>query len=417
MARLCIIRSFFAEQSIIKLKGNRERCDILKKWIDRCFVIFVFFALGAGLGHALLFTKDINTYENRTANKIPAFTLQAYLDETFQTSLEDGLMDQIPFAEQGKRFYNNHSSSMLGKFIYRNMDGFENRYIAFKSMYLFNEEYLTYRTVILDEAKEKLDQKLHSLNTTIAAHPELDIFMFYLEKERDVNLETGVQSNLYEYLAERLDLPENHMDHLSVDNFDEYSERFYKSDHHWNHRGSYQGYRQIAQMLDVPQEEQLLPVEEVNLGYKMIGSKASTVGTEMIYDDFYAFRFLLPEMTVMLNRIPAQDYDNAKIFWNGEGSKISYGAFYGLDFGEVIFDTGNTEKDNILIVGSSYDNAILKLIASHFNQTFSIDLRHYENAMGTAFDFADYITANKIDKVLLVGDYAFYSTKTFDLEG
>ena len=71
------------------------------------------------------------------------------------------------------------------------------------------------------------------------------------------------------------------------------------------------------------------------------------------------------------------------------------------------------EKDNILIIGESYDNAVLKLIATHYNKTFSIDLRYYEHIFGEKFNFAEYVKENEITKVLFIGNIDFYVMPEF----
>ena len=81
-------------------------------------------------------------------------------------------------------------------------------------------------------------------------------------------------------------------------------------------------------------------------------------------------------MEIQVDRVES-DYGMQDELLRGELGWVSYGGVYGGDNGEVIFDTGK-DGDNILIFGNSYDNAILKLLASHFSKTYSIDLRNYE---------------------------------------
>lgn len=69
-----------------------------------------------------------------------------------------------------------------------------------------------------------------------------------------------------------------------------------------------------------------------------------------------------------------------------------------------------------MIIGESYDNAILKLISTHYNKTFSIDLRHYERQFGKKFNYLEYIKKNNINKTLLIGNIDFYRSQDFDME-
>ena len=81
---------------------------------------------------------------------------------------------------------------------------------------------------------------------------------------------------------------------------------------------------------------------------------------------------------------------------------------YGDDVGELIFDTGRRERPNILVMGESYDNAVLKLLAGHYNQLHSIDLRHYETQKGYAFNMSEYIRKNDISTVLFLGNIGLF---------
>lgn len=122
-------------------------------------------------------------------------------------------------------------------------------------------------------------------------------------------------------------------------------------------------------------------------------------------------------MSVRLNgNDQSVDYGAADAFFNGERTDATYGNFYGGDDGEIVFDTHNTEKENILLIGESYDNAILKLVASHYNRTYSVDLRYYEAYMGHAFHLEQYIKENNISKVLLIGNVDYFEMQDFLLE-
>ena len=123
--------------------------------------------------------------------------------------------------------------------------------------------------------------------------------------------------------------------------------------------------------------------------------------------------FDFPEHITYINGEKVNDYGSQNNF---EMNNISYGMYYGGDDAEIIFDYNNPTKENILIIGESYDNAILKLISTHYNKTFSIDLRHYERQFGKKFNYLEYIKKNNINKTLLIGNIDFYRSQDFDME-
>ena len=52
------------------------------------------------------------------------------------------------------------------------------------------------------------------------------------------------------------------------------------------------------------------------------------------------------------------------------------------------------------------------LIASHFNHTYFLDLRHYYEDMGEKFNLTRSVKAWNVTKVMLLGDGAFFSLGT-----
>ena len=71
------------------------------------------------------------------------------------------------------------------------------------------------------------------------------------------------------------------------------------------------------------------------------------------------------------------------------------------DNGETVFSTGTQGRGSLLVLGESFDNAILKLLASHYDTLYSVDLRYYEHSMGHPFDLSAYTKEHGISSVLL----------------
>ena len=152
----------------------------------------------------------------------------------------------------------------------------------------------------------------------------------------------------------------------------------------------------------------------------MIGSKtAFAKNTELWTDHAFGYTYDVPSMNITENGYTIEDYGHQNLpgsAFISEDEPVSYASIYGQDSGEIIFDTGKTDKKNILIIGESYDNAILKLIASHYNKTISIDLRSYDYMMNQTFDFSSYLTKYDIDTVLLIGNVDYFLNTKFNVE-
>ena len=70
-------------------------------------------------------------------------------------------------------------------------------------------------------------------------------------------------------------------------------------------------------------------------------------------------------------------------------------------------------EGGLLVIGESFDNALLKLLASEYENLYSIDLRNYETDLGHPFDLASYTAEHDIDSVLLIGNLDYWKLEEF----
>ena len=385
----------------------------MKQCIDRSWTLLMLFVMLLCLGMAMLFPNEVNAYENRPAYQMPALHFDALLSGDFQDALEQMLSDQIPGSELLEKEYHKRSNGLTLNLMHTVAGELIEQPIAFQGMEFYDSDYILYPTVWLDMRQDALDRKTQNYNALIAAHPELVFFVYYIEKDTDIDFPSGTRTGVSDYVLQHLELPEDHKAAFQVQSFSDFQNWFYKTDHHWNYEGSYQGYRQVMALLG--RTDLLLPDGPDFIAGGMSGSKALLSGTkELITEDFYAYRYDFPPMEITINGKTVSDYGNQ----NGtyEAGAISYGAFYGGDDGEICFRTQNEGAGNLLVIGESFDNALLKLLASGFENTCSIDLRNYEQDTGRPFYFSAYVTEHNIDTVLFIGNMDFYSMDEFLLE-
>lgn len=367
-----------------------------------------------GLGRTLFFPTNINDYENRYAKKIETPTLTTINGNIFQNSVESALADQIPYAQNAKHIYNVSTSAYLNSILFPILRNVNGSYVPYNNLFIF-EEQLVFPPMKLDELTPLLDKKANSLNKTFKKHSDIEFFIYYIEKDTDIDFETDKKLGGREYLFDKMDLPKTNLACYEINNYDTFRTYFYKTDHHWNNKGSYSAYTDLLKFLDI-REEPLKPIEEVSIGY-FSGAKAATVGATNITEEFIAYKFKFPAMSVSIDGMSVVDYGQEDVFYNEDYfNELSYGAFYGADNGEVVISTGNSEKENILLIGDSFDNAIIKLLATHYNNTYAVDLRNYEHFNEQPFDFSAYIEKNEIDKVLIIGNIDYFVMDTFNLE-
>ena len=385
-----------------------------KKIIDNIFIVFTFLVLFIGLLNTILNSDDINYYENRTAYKMPKVSINKILDKSFQDDVELAFSDQIPLAtvmKKGYNFLHNVTTNIVADIGFKN--DCSNRYIQLgESTVSFGcDKNLVYYPGYISYAKDDFDKRIASINNTLA-NTTVDTYIYYIEKDTDINFTTNEKTDIYDYLKENI-----HTDKIykyEINSFEEFKDKFYKTDHHWNYKGSYLAYTELVKILT--NDEPLKYKDKVCLNDNFSGSKANFSGATHFYKEkFCAYEFDFPNYDIYING-KKSDYGNQKYHINNPKEDVSYGSFYGYDDGEIIFDNHDDSKDNILIVGESYDNALLKLLASHFNKTYSIDLRNYERENNKKFNYLEYLNDNNIDKVLLIGNKDYFTMSEFNLE-
>lgn len=384
-----------------------------KKVLNAGFLLLMAAFLLGGLANAALRPKDINTYENRPANYLHKPTVAGFLDASFQSSVEAGLSDQVLLAQHFKKAYNDGSAQALLQILSGFLGSHPQRYITLRgAVGIFNGDCLVYYPRNLSNLTDKLDRRANGLNALREAHPDWDLYVYYIERDTDINFQTVEKVGVYEYLRDQLALPGDHVSRFSMDSFDQFQSQFFHTDHHWGYQGSYAGYQGVAELLGIS-DPLLEPVEEVALPYTLSGSKAVEAGVAQVFQEmFTAYRFDYPPMTVTQDGQPVEDYGRQNAYFACEPERITYGSFYGGDPAEITFDTGREDREDILILGESYDNAILKLLASHFHHTYSVDLRYYGDLVGD-FSLSEYVREHPVDKVLFIGSVDFFVVDEF----
>lgn len=394
------------------MKKNNDR---IKRWLNCSFIVLIIVFLVINAVRAIGYPKDMNYYENRYSEKIAPFSLSSYLDTSYQDQFENGMMDQVIFSQRYKKAYNTISSYYLQQVMKPILKKNPERYISYMGKQIFGGDYITYYIRQLEDMTSQLDEKIDNYNSYYEKMPELDFYLYYIEKDTDINFETNKKTGVYEYMQERLLFPKTQTSKFKIDNFEEFSSYFYKTDHHWNYKGAYLAYTEILELLGVT-DSVMLPQGTEEISYTFSGSKAAGTGAAAFREHFVAYRFEYPDMKIQIDGEEVADYGNQDAYFEHEMSDISYGKFYGGDDGEIIFDLEQPEKENILLIGESYDNAILKLVASHFNRTYSVDLRNYESELGKEFSFMEYVREHDISKVLLIGNVDYFVMDKFMLE-
>ncbi len=382
------------------------------KLIDIFFLLIFLLIIIVCFIKPIIRPVSINYAENRTANQIPSFTFSTFLDKTFQDQYEAAMADQIPYSAKLKKAEKLAEVITKLAFFQLSDDQFTHKMTA--DLY-YIDNYLVYTTRDFSMIKEDLDHRIQNLNSIITQLNNVSVYAYYIEKDTDIKFDTNEKLNAYEYLVQELD-QRYQTRKYAINDFNEFKEYFYKTDHHWNDKGSYRAYRDIVEWMKLG--EAIPQPEEKCLNTTISGSKAaSTGGSSILKEQLCVYPFTLKDHDIYINGEAKDRYGNHEDYMNNEKATGSYGDYYGFDDGLIEFDYHQDDKENLLMIGESYDNAINELLASHFNHTYNVDLRNYENQNKQAFDVVQFVKEHQIDKILLIGNVDYYVSDAFDLKG
>lgn len=166
--------------------------------------------------------------------------------------------------------------------------------------------------------------------------------------------------------------------------FDDFDELWFKSDHHWNIEGSYEGYARIAEALGFG-DDLVDPGELISHEEPLFWGALARQGLMLDYPDHiadYAFDDL-PDFTVRINGAEASMEDvahrgkYAQGKWDSNRYANRYAEYFHSDKGIIEFGNPDTSSENgLLIVTDSYSNSMERLLAAHYHTTYALDPRH-----------------------------------------
>ncbi len=385
----------------------------MKKSNNIIFLIIIILISIIGFSTLIRNQKEISCEENRSLNKIPQLTIKSFLEGNYQKNLESSLSDQFLGSGTIKKYYPRI-------FDISTMTNMKKRLCHYGYFSIDTEravyncgDYIVFSPISMD-----LNQKNKVLESYKQLGNKVDTYYYYINTSRDINFKTNKKSTNVKQLMKRIMNNKYTYSELNISNYNDYKKYFYKNDHHWNYRGSYQGYLDILEMLNI--DNPIKPIKkEVFDNYYYYGSHSQATRNYEYLDEFTVYKFKLPYHNTLINSKPGV-YGKQNSFFQHKipYSKNSglYGEFYGWDYGEVMFNYHQHEKDNLLIISNSYSNAINELIASHFYKTYVIDLRNYKNDMKKEFNIVKYINDHSIDKVLIIMDYSYITSNEMKLK-
>lgn len=364
--------------------------------------------------------QKTSTSENRNLTQFSHFTLKNFLNGKFQDNFEKALSDQFVFSEKIRVVYGGAINSLPTYGLYNAVCG--EHYLqldgkTYTNMVFNCEDYIVppplnedpiYKGDLTSGVFEENIERYNHVNSLV------NTYYYYFDEPQVYNFQTGEKViDLEAMLKERL-TGKYTFARLEYDGYDGYKKYFYKTDHHWNYAGSYQAFRDIAEMFGVKNPTE--PIGTFASEENFYGSKARDSRNHNFNEKFTVYKFDLAEHDSYINHQETQYGHYEDFLKHNYTAKQDFGFYawvYGVDAGEIVFDYHQPKKDNLLIISNSYDNPINVLIAQYFNKTYAVDLRHYNDQLKETFRISEYIKDKKIDKVLIiVGQRMLFNEKS-----
>jgi len=374
---------------------------------DRLFIfVYILFIISILALMMIRGQKYSSSLENRTLMKFPHLSLSELFSENYQKEIETAFSDQFVLGETIKINFNKVKviNSFLVRKLIRQFATDDDLIPLGNNVYeIGNSGNLVAAPINnFDELVDKLKKGIKNINESKKENPNVNFYVYKINRHSDL-LHIDAINN---YFLENLNTEIKYMDSSKIKTVDDYLKYFYKTDHHWNEIGSYEGYKDIVKLLFNSDDFIKIETRKCFENVRFNGSRARKIRDFSHYDEFCVYTFDLPEHITKVNQ-EDKEYGHASEYNNGIyklGKGVNhYGAYYGWDEGEVIYTfPDNKDENNLLILSKSFSNSINNLIASHFYHTYVVDLRHYEREIGEEFILTNYINKNDIDMVLFI---------------
>lgn len=342
-------------------------------------------------------SNEFNFVDNRMSYKFEKPTIKTILSGEYQESVANAIADQLPKYNYFKLIYlkianyTNYLSVKLFKLDHKN------KYINFDGINLY-KDYLIYTPTSKDNMIDVSKDDLTAINN-LTTNTNANIYFYFVDSDYNHNFEDNTNNGYLTYLIDNLNIPKENISYLDITDFKTYQKYFYKTDHHWNHLGSYKGYTDIANLMNF---NNILTSNE-EYCYDNIpsyGSKSKQLaGLKILNETICLYTYTYPNLQFYNSNEELAEYGStlAEIESSPE---LSYAGIYGGDYPELIInnlDSSNGKK--LLIYSNSYSNAVNKLLASEYQNTYIIDGRYYDET-----SMVEYINSHEIDDVLILAN-------------
>ena len=342
-----------------------------------------------------------------------ALFFNQFIDRSFQKEFESAAADQFPFRITVVQTARSLERGMI-RLAYLFLSDPAIPTDAHSNLYVMRDSSrIIYGVNTFSPAtKASIDVRIKNYADLLQRYPDQKFYLFYFQRLADSayhpllnyfkNPDAG-QS--FQYFKDNK--PQGLiLSDWMITGMDDHIKYFYKTDHHWNIQGGCHGYQEIYKMLagGFPAISPALECDKFITipKYMYLGSLARETLYPIQPEKFEIADVRLPPYRVITNgQVVYHDGNHPRVTL--DSSKNPYRDLYLIFSGpnvpleEYVFD--NQSHRNAIIIGDSYVNPIEPYLAYHYNHTYFVDLRGYDN-----FSLGALLREYQVDDVIIIGD-------------
>lgn len=347
-------------------------------WISMPFIIIIF---GFFILNIVIRDKEISVAENRTLTQMPKLQ-----EDNFRENFENYYIDQFAFRDEFLKLYTK-SQVLLKKNKVRDYYVCDDNWILENPDIYIAEDEINLSADIINDYSKAMKEKGKEVYYISTPHKTNVLNYMY---PRYVN--SGAPKEYTNILLEKLnsdyvnilDLTDKF---LSNYNNEQLENLYFKTDHHWNSLGAFEGLSFIAEFIN---EVSGTNIQIDRDSYdRILLEKSNFIGSYNL--NIYG---IIPknEIVPYVYKIDSENYNfeksyDGQTFWPVENTEIvgrfvndeevSYGKVYNFDDQYYRIKNENALIDkSVLIIRDSYHSAMSWLLADIFSEVEVMDPRH-----------------------------------------
>jgi hypothetical protein len=333
----------------------------------------------------------------------------AFSGKSFQSQMESASSDQFPFRLNLTMFAESIERGMI-RIAYLPFDdvaipaGIKERIMVLRS-----EPILFYiPNAFTPDVQKTIDLCIENYKDLIERYSNVNFFVYYIDRINNSVYHPAAKYFPQADKGQGLIYFEQHkpeklvLGKLMLNSFEDHRKYYFKTDHHWNMQGAWMGYEGVYKMM-APYYPEIGPMLKPKRfatvpGVNFCGSYARQSLYPCQPDSLEYVDVDLPPYETFVDGVK-KPYGRREDYLAGKASldeyASHYGEFFGNDFSLVEYHFSNKAERNLLLIGSSFTQEMEVYIASHYHNTYAIDLRHYKD-----FSLGEMIRKYQIDDVL-----------------